>query len=294
MSRIALPHHYTGKVRELYEVGLDRMLVVASDRISVFDVVLEDEIPDKGRVLTALSAFWFDHTRAIVPNHLVSADPTDFPETAGPDVAGRAMLVRAARPVRLECVARGYLFGSAWAEYQETGSVHGHALPAHLREAERLPEPIFTPTTKAEAGHDQPLTPLEAAQLVGGDRYEQLRELTLRLYVAGANHAGDRGLVLADTKFEFGDVDGDLNLIDEAFTPDSSRYWALEEYRVGSSPPSFDKQYVRDYYRKLGWDLEPPAPRLPPDVVQGTRARYVEAYEQLTGRSFDTWYDVEQ
>jgi phosphoribosylaminoimidazole-succinocarboxamide synthase len=290
VSRIALPHHYTGKVRELYEVGHDRMLVVASDRISVFDIVLDDEIPDKGRVLTALSAFWFEQTAGIVPNHLVSADPTDFPETAGPDVAGRAMLVHAAQPVRLECVARGYLFGTAWADYEARGSVQGHALPPGLRQAEQLPEPLFTPTTKAEAGHDLPLTPLEAAGLVGGERYEMLRELTLQVYAFGAAHASERGLVLADTKLEFGEVDGQVVVIDEMLTPDSSRYWSAEDYRVGTSPPSFDKQYVRDYYRSIGWDLEPPIPRLPAEVVQGTRARYVEAYEQITGRSFDSWY----
>ncbi len=293
MSHIALPHHYSGKVRELYEVDHDRMLVVASDRISVFDVVLDDLIPDKGRVLTALSTFWFEQTADIVPNHLVSSDPTDFPETAGADVAGRAMLVKAAQPVRLECVARGYLFGSAWSDYESTGSVFGHAMPPGLRQAERLPEPIFTPTTKAESGHDLPLTPLEAADLVGGEQYELLRELTLQVYAFGAAHAEERGLVLADTKLEFGQVGDDLIVIDELLTPDSSRYWSGDEYRVGTSPPSFDKQYVRDYYRSLGWNLEPPIPRLPADVIAGTRARYVEAYEQITGESFDSWYGTE-
>jgi phosphoribosylaminoimidazole-succinocarboxamide synthase len=293
VTRIALPHHYTGKVRELYEVDHDRMLVVASDRISVFDVVLDDVIPDKGRVLTALSTFWFEQTASIVPNHLVSSDPTDFPETAGADVAGRAMLVKAARPVRLECVARGYLFGSAWSDYEATGSVQGHALPPGLRRAEQLPEPIFTPTTKAEAGHDVPLTPLEAAQSVGGDRYEQLRELTLQVYAYGAAHAAAHGLLLADTKLEFGEVDDELIVIDEMLTPDSSRYWSSDEYRVGTSPPSFDKQYVRDHYASLGWNLEPPIPRLPAEVIEGTRARYVEAYEQITSLSFDSWYGTE-
>jgi len=293
MSHIALPHHYSGKVRELYEVDHDRMLVVASDRISVFDVVLDDLIPDKGRVLTALSTFWFEQTASIVPNHLVSSDPTDFPETAGADVAGRAMLVKAAQPIRLECVARGFLFGSAWSDYESTGSVFGHAMPSGLQQAERLPEPIFTPTTKAESGHDLPLTPLEAVELVGGDRYELLRELTLQVYAFGAAHANARGLVLADTKLEFGEIDGELLVIDEMLTPDSSRYWSGDEYRVGTSPPSFDKQFVRDHYKSLGWNLEPPIPRLPADVIAGTRARYVEAYEQLTGESFDTWYGTE-
>jgi phosphoribosylaminoimidazole-succinocarboxamide synthase len=293
VSEIALPHHYTGKVRELYEVDHDRMLVVASDRISVFDVVLEDVIPDKGRVLTALSTFWFEQTRHLVPNHLVSSDPTDFPETVGPDVAGRAMLVRAAVPVRMECVARGYLFGNAWLDYQRTGSVQGHALPPGMREAEVLPEPIFTPTTKAEAGHDLPLTPDDAVALVGGEQYERLRELTLAVYSFGVEHAAARGLILADTKLEFGAVGDDVIVIDEMLTPDSSRYWSAEDYRVGTSPPSFDKQFVRDYYKGIGWDLVPPAPRLPGHVVAGTRARYVEAYEQLSGHSFDSWHGSE-
>ena len=268
MSNVALPHHYTGKVRELYEVGHDRMLVVASDRISVFDVVLGDKIPDKGRVLTALSTFWFDATAAIVPNHLVSADPTDFPETAGSDIAGRAMLVRAARPVRLECVARGYLFGSAWSDYQETGSVMGRKLPAGMRQAERLPEPIFTPTSKADEGHDLPLNDADAAALVGADRFEELRDLTLAIYSFGAELAATHGLILADTKLEFGDVDGRLVVIDEMMTPDSSRYWGSDDHVVGTSPPSFDKQYVRDHYLSIGWNMQPPVPRMPGAVIE--------------------------
>lgn len=294
MNPVALPHHCSGKVRELYEVGHDRMLMVASDRISVFDVVLDDEIPDKGRVLTALSAFWFETTAHLVPNHLVSADPTDFPETAGPDVAGRAMLVRAARPLRLECVARGYLFGGAWKQYEETGSVGGRAVPAGLVLAERLPEPLFTPTTKAEEGHDVPLTDAEAAALAGEERFEQLRDLTLTIYRFGADLAAGRGLILADTKLEFGTVDDELLVIDELLTPDSSRYWSAESYRVGVSPPSFDKQYVRDHYLAIGWDQRPPAPRLPDTVIEATRSRYVEAYELVTGRSFDEWFGGEQ
>jgi phosphoribosylaminoimidazole-succinocarboxamide synthase len=293
MSRLSLPHHYSGKVRELYEVDHDRMLMVASDRVSVFDVVLPDLIPDKGRVLTALSTFWFEHTAHLAPNHLVSSDPTDFPETAGPEVAGRAMLVRAARPVRLECVARGYLFGSAWSDYEATGSVKGRTLPPGLRQAERLPEPIFTPTTKADAGHDLPLSDTEAVELVGADLYEQLRAITLAVYEFGAAHTVERGLILADTKLEFGEIDGELFVIDEMLTPDSSRYWGADEYRVGTSPPSFDKQYVRDHYLSIGWDQRPPVPRMPESVIAGTRARYVEAYEQVSGRSFDTWYGEE-
>jgi phosphoribosylaminoimidazole-succinocarboxamide synthase len=293
VSRPALPHHYTGKVRDLYEVSDDRMLIVASDRISVFDVVLPEEIPDKGRVLTALSTYWFEQTAPIFPSHLVSADPTDFPETAGPEVAGRAMLVRATRPVRLECIARGYLFGSAWSEYSELGTVCGRSLPAGLLQAERLPEPIFTSTTKAESGHDVPLTDLEAAGLVGDRVFEQVRDATLAIYQFAAVHAAGCGLLLADTKFEFGLVGDELLVIDEILTPDSSRYWPAEHYQVGMSPPSFDKQYVRDYYLGLGWSQEPPAPPLPHDVISGTRARYIEAYELLSGLNFGDWHTAE-
>jgi phosphoribosylaminoimidazole-succinocarboxamide synthase len=290
VTKLSLPHRYSGKVRELYEVDHDRMLVVASDRISVFDVVLPDLIPDKGRVLTALSTFWFEQTAHLAPNHLVSSDPTDFPETAGPEVEGRAMLVRAARPIRLECVARGYLFGSAWSDYEETGTVMGRSLPAGLRQAEQLPEPIFTPTTKADEGHDLPLSDGDAAALVGDEQYERLRDLTLAIYSFGAAHAAERGLLLADTKLEFGAVDGELVIIDELMTPDSSRYWSADDHQVGTSPPSFDKQYVRDHYLSIGWDLQPPVPSMPSSVIEGTRARYVEAYEQVSGRSFDEWY----
>jgi phosphoribosylaminoimidazole-succinocarboxamide synthase len=293
MTNVALPHHYTGKVRDLYEVDHDRMLVVASDRISVFDVVLGDAVPDKGRALTGVSTFWFERTAGVFPNHLVSSDPTDFPETSGPDVAGRAMLVRAARPIRLECIARGYLFGSAWSEYQEQGSVGGTKLRAGLHQAERLDEPMFTCTTKAEAGHDLPLTHAEAAAAVGDETFERVRDATLAIYRFGFEHASGQGLLLADTKLEFGSIDDELLVIDEMMTSDSSRYWAADEYRVGTSPPSFDKQYVRDHYLKIGWDQKPPAPALPPVVIEGTRARYVEAYEALTGRSFEEWYGAE-
>jgi phosphoribosylaminoimidazole-succinocarboxamide synthase len=294
VTGIALPHAYTGKVRDLYDVDHDRMLIVASDRISVFDVVLDDLVPDKGRALTALSTFWFEQTADLAPNHLISSDPTDFPETAGSDVAGRAMLVRATQPVRLECIGRGYLFGSAWSEYDAQGTVYGRTMPSGLRQAERLPQPIFTATTKAESGHDEPLTDAAAAELVGGELLERIRDVTLRVYDFGAVLAEARGIILADTKLEFGVFDGSVLVIDEMLTPDSSRYWPADEYRVGTSPPSFDKQYVRDYYLRTDWDQTPPAPRLPRDVIDGTRSRYIEAYELLTGRSFDEWHGPEQ
>lgn len=292
MTDVGLRHVYSGKVRELYEVGHDRLLLVASDRVSVFDCVLPDEIPDKGRVLTGLSAWWFERTAGIVPNHVISVDPTDFPETAG-HVGGRAMLVRATTPVRMECVVRGYLSGSAWKEYRERGTIGGQPAPAGLQEADRLPEPLFTPTTKAEAGHDEPLSPDEAVALVGADLYGELRRISIELYEHGAAHVSQQGLILADTKVEFGRLDGELVLIDELLTPDSSRYWPAESWQPGAAPPSFDKQYVRDFMDSTGWNHDPPAPRMPSEVIDGTRARYVEAYERITGAPFDEWFGPE-
>jgi phosphoribosylaminoimidazole-succinocarboxamide synthase len=288
---ISLPHRYSGKVRDLYDAGDDRLLMVASDRVSVFDVVLPNPIPDKGRVLTAISAFWFERTADLLPNHVISVDPAEFPAGARPDADGRAMLVCRTTPVPMECIARGYLFGSAWKEYRERGTVQGRPMPAGMREAEALPEPLFTPTTKAEAGHDQPMTDAEAVALVGDAVFEQLRAAALAIYDRGAEHAASKGIILADTKFEFGTTEaGEMLLIDEVMTPDSSRYWPAEDYAPGGSPPSFDKQYVRDHYLAIGWDQTPPAPAVPPEVVAGTRARYVEAYERITGLSFSDWY----
>jgi len=292
-SETGLPHLYSGKVRDLYEVDYDRLLMVASDRVSVFDVVLPDEIPDKGRVLTGVSQFWFDQTSHIVANHVISSDPTDFPPTAG-NVDGRAMLVRATQPIRLECVVRGYLFGHGWKEYTERGTVGGFDVPAGMQQAERLPEPLFTPTTKAESGHDLSLNADEAVALVGAEVYERVRDLSLEIYALGAARAYENGLVLADTKFEFGTLDDDIIVIDEVMTPDSSRYWPLDAYRVGTSPPSFDKQFVRDYMDSTGWNHTPPAPHMPPEVIDNTRALYREAYELLTGSSFDDWYGPEE
>jgi phosphoribosylaminoimidazole-succinocarboxamide synthase len=274
----------SGKVRDLYDAGPDRLLLVASDRISAFDVILPTPIPDKGRVLTGMSLFWFERTADVVANHLVTADPA-----AGgfdPVLAGRAMVVRRADVVPLECVARGYLSGSGWSQYRERGAVCGVPLPSGLVESERLPEPIFTPTTKAAEGHDLPVSPEEAADLVGLGLAERLKELTLTLYERAAGIALRRGIVLADTKFEFGFCDGELILVDEVCTPDSSRFWPADAYEPGRAQPSFDKQYVRDWLDASGWDHEPPPPELPAEVVAATTARYREAYDRITGEPF--------
>jgi phosphoribosylaminoimidazole-succinocarboxamide synthase len=274
----------SGKVRDLYDAGPDHMLLVATDRISAFDVILPTPIPDKGRVLTGLSLFWFDRTADLTANHLVTADPAagGFDE----DLAGRALLVRRADVVALECVARGYLSGSGWSQYRRGGAVCGVALPPGLVESDRLPEPIFTPTTKAAQGHDLPLTPAEAQDLVGVGLYERLKELTLTIYERAAAVAATRGLILADTKFEFGFCEGDLLLVDEVCTPDSSRFWPAAAYEPGHAQPSFDKQYVRDWLDASGWNHESPPPELPAGVVAATAARYREAYERLTGEPF--------
>ena len=284
----------SGKVRDVYRAGPGRLLLVASDRVSTYDVIHPTPVPDKGRVLTALSAFWFEQLADVVGTHLVSTDVGDLPAAAQPyrDVlAGRTMLVREVAIVPFECVVRGYLAGSGWAEYQRDGSVCGVALPGGLRESERLPDPIFTPATKAEHGeHDENVSFAVMAAHVGEDLATRLREVALELYRRGAALAGDRGILLADTKFEFGlDADGRVVLADEVMTPDSSRYWPEEQWEPGTTPPSFDKQFVRDYATSTGWDRTPPAPALPDDVVVRTRQKYIEAYERITGRSFDDW-----
>ncbi|MDQ3880798.1 MAG: phosphoribosylaminoimidazolesuccinocarboxamide synthase [Chloroflexota bacterium] len=276
---------HRGKVRDTYEVGPDRLLLVATDRISAFDVVFAEPIPGKGEVLTRLSAFWFERLGALGDHHFISMDPETFPEEARrPELAGRAMLVRRARRIDIECVVRGYLAGSGWAEYRESGTVAGHTLPAGLGEAERLPEPIFTPATKAETGHDENITRAQLAELVGPRLAAELERRSLALYEAGRRHLDDVGLILADTKFEFGLVDGTLTLIDEVLTPDSSRFWDRATYHVGASPPSYDKQYVRDHLIATGWNREPPPPRLPSEVIEGTSARYAEALARITGQ----------
>jgi phosphoribosylaminoimidazole-succinocarboxamide synthase len=280
-----------GKVRDLYEVG-DHLLIVATDRISAFDYILATGIPDKGAVLNQLSAFWFDLTSALVPNHVIATDPAEYPEPARRHAGllrGRSMLVRRTRPLAIECVVRGYLSGSGWKEYQKTGRVCGIELPAGLRESDRLPQPIFTPSTKAESGHDVNITEAEAAAIVGGDRIRELRDLSIAVYRRGAEHAEQLGIIVADTKFEFGLVDAPgkaagLMLIDEVLTPDSSRFWPADRYAPGGPQPSYDKQFVRDYLEQIGWNKQPPAPALPPDVVAKTREKYVEAFRRLTGR----------
>jgi phosphoribosylaminoimidazole-succinocarboxamide synthase len=279
---------HRGKVRETYEIDDRHLLLVATDRLSAFDVVFDQPIPDKGAVLTRLSAWWFEQLAGLGPSHFVSADPATFPEAArSPELAPRSMLVRRAERVDAECVVRGYLAGSGWAEYRRTGAVCGHPLPPGLREADRLPEPIFTPSTKAEIGHDENITRDQLADLVGADLARSLEQRSIALYEDGARRAEEVGLILADTKFEFGFIDGELAVIDEVLTPDSSRFWDGARYAPGSSPPSFDKQFVRDFVAASGWNKEPPAPRLSDEVIAGTRERYVAAYERLTGTAWD-------
>jgi len=280
-----------GKVREMYRTQAG-IVMVASDRISAYDVVLPTPIPDKGAVLTGLSAYWFERTAGIVANHMMSTQVDDYPPEAkqhAAELRGRSMLVRETEPVPIECVARGYLSGSGWKEYQQSNSVCGIALPKGLTESAQLPEPIFTPATKAETGHDENITFDEAAEIAGKDTMTALRDFTLDLYTTAAEHARERGIIIADTKFEFGLIDGEVILIDEALTPDSSRFWPASEYEPGKSQPSFDKQYVRDWLDASGWDHSPPGPDLPAVVVQNTRAKYIEAYEKVSGRNFDDW-----
>ncbi len=272
-------HVGSGKVRELYALDEERLLLVASDRISVFDVVLPTEIPDKGRVLTGFSGFWFARTKDIVPNHLLTIRND-----------GRSTECKRLVMLPIECVVRGYLSGSGWKSYQENGSVCGIPLPEGLRESDQLPEPIFTPTTKAAEGHDEPLTAEQGAALVGDERFAELERISIELYRTASESAASKGIIIADTKFELGiDETGQLVLGDEAFTPDSSRFWPAAEYEPGGAPPSFDKQFVRDYAESLGWDKTPPGPELPDEVVAGTRARYLEAFEQVTGIPFDEY-----
>lgn len=273
-------HVGRGKVRELYALDDQRLLVVATDRISTFDVVLPTEIPDKGKVLTGLSAFWFARTRTLCPNHLIAVLPD-----------GRSTECRRLTMLPIECVVRGHLSGSGWRDYRETGEVCGHRLPAGLRESEHLPEPIFTPATKATTGHDENITEAETRNLLGDDLYEELRKRSVDIYLRAADHAAANGVILADTKFEFGFAGDELLLIDEVLTPDSSRYWPADEWTPGQDVPSFDKQYVREWLDTTDWDKTAPAPDLPGDIVSGTRSRYIEAYERITGEPFADYLD---
>ena len=275
-----------GKVRDVYDLG-SQLLIVATDRISAFDYVLGSGIPDKGKVLTQLSAFWFDHIGDMVPHHVVAVDVDRFPAVTRPfrDVLrGRSMVVRKTEPLPVECVARGYLSGSGWKDYQRTGAVCGIPLAPGLRESDRLPSAIFTPATKAETGHDENISEAEAAAIVGPSVAARLHEVTLALYARGVDHAATQGIIIADTKFEFGMADGRLVLIDEVLTPDSSRFWPSDRYEPGKAQPSFDKQFVRDHLETIGWDKRPPVPSLPDDVIMRTREKYLEAYRRLTGR----------
>ncbi len=293
---VTLPHVYSGKVRDISDAGEGRLLFVASDRISAFDVVMAEPVPDKGRVLTAITAFWLSKTTDLVANHLVSVDVGEFPGGASAidDLAGRAMLVRKADMLPIECIVRGYLSGSAWKEYKATGTMHGQPLPSGLEESAQLPEPVFTPSTKADTGHDENISFEAACDLVGKEVADRARETSLDVYRRGAEWAAERGIIIADTKFELGWIDGELALCDEVLTPDSSRFWDMATWKPGTTPPSFDKQPVRDWLEATGWDKTPPPPHLPNDVIAASRERYVTAYERLTGLKFTDWPGVVQ
>ena len=274
----------SGKVREVFDLG-DRVLFVTTDRISAFDSVFPNGIPGKGKILNQLSAFWFQHFQNI-PHHLITTNVEKYPEELAPFAAtleGRSMIVKKTQPLPVECVVRGYLAGNGWKEYQEHGTLAGIPLPKGLRNAEALPEPMFTPSTKAEEGHDEPITWDQCCELISKERAEQVRSMSLQLYTEGARYARERGIIIADTKFEFGILDGTVILIDECLTPDSSRFWPIDEYEVGKNPPSFDKQFLRDYLEASGWNKLPPAPELPPEIIAKTAAKYQEAFEKLTG-----------
>lgn len=284
-----IPVFRRGKVRDVYDLG-ENLLLVATDRISAFDVIMPNGIPDKGKILTQMSLFWFDRTGDIVKNHLVAREVGDFPSILQPYsdlLEGRSLLVKKTDPYPIECVARGYLAGGGWSDYQREGAICGIELPQGLQLAQRLPEPIFTPATKADTGHDVNIPFDEAARIVGRETLTRLRDLTLALYERARAHAHDHGIIISDTKFEFGRINDEIILIDEILTPDSSRFWPASSYKVGASPLSFDKQYVRDYLETLDWDKTPPAPELPEEVVVNTRKKYLEAYELLTGKRFE-------
>jgi len=289
--KLELPHVYSGKVRDIYDAGNNQYLMVTSDRISAFDVVMNQPVPDKGRVLMAMSAFWFQHFSTSMKSHLISTDLSDFPVSAQvPEIAGRSMLVKKVDMLPIECIVRGYITGSAWKEYKANGTMHGTPLPTNLQESEKLPEPVFTPSTKAEDGlHDENISFTQAADIVGLEIAELAKQKSLELYSQGAEYALERGIIIADTKFEMGFVDGELVIADEVLTPDSSRFWAKDEWKPGTTPPSFDKQPVRDFLDGLDWDKSPPPPELPDEVVTASSKRYREGYEKISGKYLDDW-----
>jgi phosphoribosylaminoimidazole-succinocarboxamide synthase len=290
-----LPHLASGKVRDIYEVDDDYLLFVTSDRISAFDVVMTEPIPDKGRVLTGITAFWLEQLADVAPNHLVSVEvPAGVAasDAEAAELEGRIMLVRRAEMLPVECIVRGYLSGSAWAEYKKTQTMHGEPLPPGLRQSEKLPESVFTPSTKATSGHDENISFDAATELVGEELAEEARRISLAAYEKGRDLAASRGIIIADTKFELGIIDGRLAICDEVLTPDSSRFWPADAWEPGTVPPSFDKQPLRDWLEETGWSKTPPPPALPPEIVDATRARYIEAYERLTAKSFTSWPGV--
>jgi len=277
-----------GKVRDVYDLD-DKLLMIATDRISAFDCIMPNGIPDKGRILTAMSLFWFEFTREFIPDHLLAHKIQDFPpflQEYSSQIEGRSMLVRKTKPLPVECVARGYIAGSGWKDYQETGAICGVKLPSGLKQAQKLPKTIFTPATKADTGHDENISFAQAAEILGAQTAKRVRDITIQIYERARDYAMDRGIILSDTKFEFGILDDEIILIDEVLTPDSSRFWPVSSYREGQSPPSFDKQFVRDYLEGLDWDKTPPAPALPTEIIMKTREKYLEAYRMLTGREF--------
>jgi len=295
-ATIDLPHLHSGKVRDIYDLGGDRLLMVTSDRISAFDVVMDEPIPDKGRVLTAMTAFWFERFTDVVAGHLLTTEPLGLTEAFGgplpAEMVGRTVVCRRAEMLPVECIVRGYITGSAWKEYQDSGTIHGELAPSGLQEADQLHRPLFTPSTKAESGHDVNISFGAAVDLIGVDLAGRVRDASLDCYRRGAEWALERGIIIADTKFEFGLVGGELVLADEVLTPDSSRFWSADRWAPGSTPPSFDKQPVRDFLDGLDWNKQPPPPQLSAEVVAATSRRYVEAYERITGRSFADWPGV--
>lgn len=291
--RLNLPHVHSGKVRDIYEIDSQNLLMVTSDRLSAFDVVLNEAIPEKGRVLTAMTRYWLDKLNNLVPNHLISVDPTYLSDEISLEnrefLLGRTMICRRAEMLPVECIVRGFITGSAWKEYKENGTVHGEKVVSGLKESEQFQQPLFTPSTKATSGHDENISFSESIEILGSDLAEKVKDTSLKCYKLAADLAMERGIIIADTKFEFGLIDGELVLADEVLTPDSSRFWPEEQWSIGSSPPSFDKQPVRDFLDGIEWDKKPPPPTLPSEVISATSSRYIEAYEKISGKSFEDW-----